>query len=63
MTTLIWLPLRPEQVQALMAHHKHAAAHANTIPERADHLRAADDLQRRLRDFDERTEAADERAA
>ena len=57
MNTLIWLPLRPEQVQALMAHHRHAAAHANTIPERAAHLRDADDLQRRLTDHDERTEA------
>ena len=63
MNTLIWLPLRPEQVQALMAHHKHAAAHANTIPERHDHLRDADELERRLSDFEERTEARDERAA
>ena len=58
MNTLIWLSLRPEQVQALMAHHKHAAAHAGTLLEREGHLREAADLQRRLSDFEERTEAA-----
>ncbi len=58
MNTLIWLPLRTEQVQALMYWHQHEAAHANTVPERHDHLRDADELQRRLSDFEERTEAA-----
>ena len=57
MTTLIWLPLRPEQVQALMYWHLREAAHANAIHERHDHLRDAGDLQRRLTDHDERTEA------
>jgi hypothetical protein len=63
MTSTIWLPLRAEQVRTLMEHHKHEAAHATTLPARHDHLRDADDLQRRLSDFEERTEARDERAA
>ncbi len=46
-----------------MRHHCHEAAHAGTLPERADHLHAADDLSRRLKDHAERTEACDERAA
>ena len=63
MIATLWLPLRPDQVEALIRHHGHEAAHASTLPERADHLRDADDLQRRLSDFEERTEAPDERAA
>ena len=57
MNTTILLALRPEQVEVLMRHHRHEAAHAATLPERADHLRDADDLQRRLTDHAERTEA------
>jgi hypothetical protein len=48
----------PQQLDALHAWHVHEAAHASTVPERADHLRHADDIQRRLRDAEERTEAA-----
>lgn len=63
MTSTPLIPLRPDQIQALIRYHKHEAAHAGTIPARHDHLRDADDLQRRLSDFEERTEACDERAA
>ena len=63
MIATIWLPLRPDQVEALIRHHRHEAAHASTLPERAVHLNAADDLSRRLKDHAERTEASDERAA
>ena len=57
MNTTILLALRPEQVEVLMRHHQEAAGKAATLPERADHLRDADDLQRRLTDHAERTEA------
>ena len=57
MNTTILLPLRPEQVQLLIEYHQHAAACAHTLPARHDHLRDADDLQRRLTDHAERTEA------
>ncbi len=57
MNTTILLPLRPEQVEVLMRHHEHAADRAPTLPTRHDHLRDADDLQRRLTDHAERTEA------
>ena len=58
MTSAIWLPLTAGQVRVLMEHHRHEAAHASTLFEREGHLRDADDLQRRLSDFEERTEAA-----
>ena len=57
MNTTILLPLRPEQVEVLLRHHEDAARKAATLPERADHLRDADDMQRRLTDHAERTEA------
>lgn len=58
MQTVILFPATPQQLDALHAWHLHEAAHASTVPERADHLRHADDIQRRLRDAEERTEAA-----
>lgn len=42
MIPTIWLPLRTDQVEALIRHHRHEAAHASTLLERADHLHAAD---------------------
>ena len=56
MNTTILLPLRPEQVEVLMRHHTQAASTAATIPARHDHLRDAEDLQRRLTNFEQRTE-------
>ncbi len=58
MKATILRALRADQVQALIYHHRHEAAHASTIAERHDHLRDAGDLQRALRDFEDRTEAA-----
>ena len=58
MNTTILLPLRPEQVEVLLRHHEDAARKATTLHERADHLGDADDLQRRLTDHAERTEAS-----
>lgn len=56
MQTVILFAATPQQLEALHAWHLHEAAHASTVPERADHLRHADDIQRRLRDAEERTE-------
>ena len=58
MKATILVPLRPEQVEVLLRHHEDAARKAATLPERADHLGDADDLQRRLTDHAERTEAS-----
>ena len=57
MNTTILLALRPEQVEVLMRHHEHAAHMAATLPTRHDHLRDAADLQRRLTDHAQRSEA------
>ncbi len=57
MKATILRALRVDQIQALIYHHQHEAAHASTLPERHDHLRDASDLQRALRDFEDRTEA------
>ena len=57
MNTTLWIPLRADQVQALVAHHHQEAAVATTLAARADHLRDADDLERRLADHSDRTEA------
>lgn len=59
----ILVALRPDQLEALIRHHAHEAAHANTIPERHDHLHDMHALQRRLSDHHDRTEASDECAA
>lgn len=56
MQTVILFAATPQQLEALHAWHVREAAHASTVPERADHLRHADDIQRRLRDAEERTE-------
>lgn len=58
MITNIIFSATAAQLEALHAWHLHEAAHASTVPDRADHLRHADDIQRRLRDAEERTEAA-----
>lgn len=58
MITNILFSATQQQLEALLRWHEHEAAHATSLPERADHLRAADDLQRRLSDHHDRTEVA-----
>ena len=57
MQTVILFAATAAQLEALHAWHVHEAAHASTVPDRADHLRHADDIQRRLTDANERTES------
>ncbi len=57
MITNILFSATQQQLEALLRWHEHEAAHASTVPDRADHLRHADDIQRRLTDANERTES------
>lgn len=56
MITNILFSATPEQLEALRAWHLHEAAHASTIPERAQHLAHADDIHRRLLAAETRSE-------
>ena len=56
MQTVILFSATSAQLEALRRWHLHEAAHASTVPARADHLAHADDIQRRLTDADQRTE-------
>ena len=68
MNATLWVPLSAEQVRALISHHMEGAERSATTMRmygaspsletlRAEHLRAADDLHRRLQDFEQRTES------
>lgn len=64
MNATLWVPLTAEQVRALISHHLEQADRyriSGTSPAlesgRHDHILAADDLHRRLLDFEQRTES------